>query len=116
MPKCWRSMSIIGAKGMFWLSAEQRASKYAIGSAGPRRRLGRGREGRRIADRGGVHLEVVADGADDPRTGVNPDPHLQLEAARGGGRLEGGEGVGNRERGAHGGVRSVLVGDRGAEE
>ena len=83
---------------------------------GPRRSLEPRREVRRVADRGVVHLEVVADGADDHRTGVNPDPHLQLEAARGGGRVEGGEGVANRERGAHGAVRSVLVGDRGAEE
>src|SRR5213593_2464412 len=75
------------------------------------------REVRRVADRGVVHPEVVADPAHDDGPRVDADPHLQTEAALG---LELLRVIAERlldsERRVDGAPRSVLVGDGRAEE
>ncbi len=59
---------------------------------------------RRVTGGGVVHPKVVADGADDDRAGVDPDPDVDLGSLL------------DRERGKRGAACVVLVGDRGAEE
>ena len=61
-------------------------------------------EHRRVTGGGVVHPKVVADGAHDDRTGVDPDPDVDLGSLL------------HRECGKRGAACVVLVGDRGAEE
>jgi hypothetical protein len=90
---------------------------------GEERRSGR-REGleprgevRRIADGRVVHLQVVADGADDDRPGVDADARLEVEPAlRQHGGIERRERPVNRDGGEDGAFRRVLVRHRGPEE
>ena len=72
----------------------------------------------RVADRRVVHLEVVADRADDDRAGVDADAQLELDAALGErhAALRRGERVADRQRGADRALGRVLVRDRRAEE
>src|SRR4029079_15883771 len=61
-------------------------------------------ENGRVTGGGVVHPKVVADGTDDDRTGVDPDPDVDLGSLL------------DRERGKRCAACVVLVGDRGAEE
>ena len=75
------------------------------------------READRVADRGVVHAEVVADRAHDDLARVEPSAHREAEAARAtqlGG--VGGELALQVEGGVARAPRVVLVGDRRAEE
>src|SRR3989441_7555977 len=86
-------------------------------TSGARGLLHARREVRRVADRGVVHPEIVADPAHDDGPRVDADPHLQTEAALG---LELLRVIAERlldsERRVDGAPRSVRVGDRRAEE
>ena len=58
----------------------------------------------RVTGGGVVHPKVVADRTDDHRTGVDPDPDVDLGSLL------------HRERGKRGAACVILVSDRGAEE
>ena len=86
-------------------------------AARPGRLLHAGSEVRRVADRGVVHAQVIADLADHHRTGVETDPELKADILL---RLElavkNPDRALNPERRVNGAARAVLVGDRRAEE
>jgi hypothetical protein len=85
--------------------------------AGRRERLQARGEVRRVADRRVVHLQVVADRADDDRSGMDADPRLEDLAAVGEHRrAEAPDRLLDGERGEHRVLRGVLLCHRGAEE